>query len=96
VLLSVITASQSLSSHVVDFLLQAYAEMGVPLRLYTDNDAVIKFGRNKRATEILNKSCSIRAATRIFFHTPGNSRATGKVERLHQTVERSRWLSVST
>ncbi|HRA41967.1 MAG TPA: hypothetical protein PK108_15610, partial [Pyrinomonadaceae bacterium] len=41
------------SSHVVDFLLQAYAEMGVPLRLYTDNDKIIKFGRNARTTQIL-------------------------------------------
>lgn len=76
------------SSHVVDFLLQAYAELGVPKRLYTDNDQIIKFGRNRRATEILNKVLQSEGGYENFFHMPGNSRATGKVERLHQTVER--------
>lgn len=75
------------SSHVVDFLLQAYAEMGVPLRLYTDNDKIIKFGRNARTTEILNKVLLDQGGYENTFHLPGNSRATGKVERLHQTVE---------
>lgn len=76
------------SSHVVDFLLQAYAEMGVPARLYTDNDQIIKYGRNRRATEILSKILSDKGGYENIFHLPGNSRATGKVERLHQTVER--------
>lgn len=76
------------SSHVVDFLLQAYAELGVPKKLYTDNDQIIKFGRNKRASEILNKILSDQGGYENIFHLPGNSRATGKVERLHQTVER--------
>jgi transposase InsO family protein len=76
------------SSHVVDFLLQAYAELGVPAKLYTDNDQIIKFGRNKRATEILNKILSDQGGYENIFHMPGVSRATGKVERLHQTVER--------
>ncbi|HEV7700303.1 MAG TPA: hypothetical protein VGO43_08760 [Pyrinomonadaceae bacterium] len=76
------------SSHVVDFLLQAYEAMGVCLRLYTDNDAVIKFGRNKRATEILAKVLGDQGGYENIFHLPGNSRATGKVERLHQRVER--------
>lgn len=75
------------SSHVVDFLLQAYAELGVPKRLYTDNDAIIKFGRNARTTEILNKVLIDQGGYENTFHLPGNSRATGKVERLHQTVE---------
>lgn len=75
------------SSHVVDFLLQAYAEMGVPLRLYTDNDKIIKFGRNARTTEILNKVLIDQGGYENTFHLPGNSRATGKVERLHQTIE---------
>mgnify|MGYP001157975431 CR=1 FL=1 len=75
------------SSHVVDFLLQAYAEMGVPHKLYTDNDEIIKFGRNARATEILNKILADQGGYENVFHLPGNSRATGKVERLHQSVE---------
>ncbi len=75
------------SSHVVDFLLQAYSEMGVPQTLYTDNDAIIKFGRNQRTTEILNKVLIDQGGYQNTFHLPGNARATGKVERLHQTVE---------
>lgn len=75
------------SSHVVDFLLQAYAELGVPRKLYTDNDKIIKYGRNARTTEILNKVLIDQGGYENIFHLPGNSRATGKVERLHQTVE---------
>lgn len=75
------------SSHVVDFLLQAYAELGVPLVLYTDNDAIIKFGRNQRTTEILNKVLLDQGGYQNTFHMPGNARATGKVERIHQTIE---------
>lgn len=75
------------SSHVVDFLLQAYAEMGVPLKLYTDNDKIIKFGRNARTTEILHKVLLDQGGYENVFHLPGNSRATGKVERCHQTIE---------
>jgi hypothetical protein len=77
------------SSHVVDFLLQAYAELGVPHVLYTDNDAIIKFGRNARTTDILNKVLLDRGGYKNQFHFPGNARATGKVERLHQTVEQA-------
>lgn len=75
------------SSHVVDFLLQAYAELGVPKKLYTDNDAIIKYGRNKRATEILGKMLADQGGYENIFHLPGNARATGKVERLHQSLE---------
>ena len=75
------------STHVVDFLLQGYAEMGVPLKLYTDNDKIIKFGRNARTTDILNKVLLADGGYENIFHIPGNSRATGKVERLHQTIE---------
>lgn len=75
------------SSHVVDFLLEAYSELGVPKILYTDNDKIIKFGRNARTTEILNKILEKSGGYQNLFHLPGNSRATGKVERLHQAVE---------
>lgn len=75
------------SSHVVDFLLLAYSELGVPLRLYTDNDKIIKFGRNARTTQILNKVLSDQGGYENTFHMPGNSRASGKVERIHQTIE---------
>ena len=59
----------------------------MPHTLYTDNDAIIKFGRNQRTTAILNKVLLDQGGYQNTFHLPGNARATGKVERLHQTVE---------
>lgn len=76
------------SSHVVEFLLQAYAEMGVPLALYTDNAATIKGRRTPRATEILDKVLADQGGYRQIFHMPGNARATGKIERFHQDCEK--------
>lgn len=75
------------SSHVVDFLLRAYAALGVPHRLYTDNDAIIKFQRNKICSDVLSKALADSGGYELMHHVPGNSRATGKVERLHQTIE---------
>ncbi len=75
------------SSHVVDFLLQAYSEIGVPRVLYTDNDKIIKFGRNARTTQILNKILIDQGGYGKTFQMPGNSRASGKVERIDQTIE---------
>ncbi|MBK8810675.1 MAG: hypothetical protein IPN69_08075 [Acidobacteria bacterium] len=76
------------SSHVVAFLLEAYELMGVPKVLYTDNDAIIKFGRNQRASQILNKALEASGGYKLEQHLPGNSRATGKVEVAHQWVEK--------
>lgn len=76
------------SSHVIEFLMEAYEELGVPKILYTDNDAVIKFGRNKRASKILNKALENLGGYELQHHLPGNSRATGKVENAHKWVEK--------
>lgn len=76
------------SSHVVAFLLEAYEEMGVPKILYTDNDQIIKYGRNRRAAQILDKSLADVGGYKLQQHLPGNSRATGKVENAHQSVEK--------
>lgn len=76
------------SSHVIAFLLEAYQELGVPKILYTDNDAVIKFGRNQRASQILDKALANDGGYKLVQHLPGNSRATGKVEVAHQWVEK--------
>lgn len=76
------------SSHVVAFLMEAYEEMGVPRVLYTDNDAIIKFGRNRRSAQILDKSLAEIGGYRLEQHKAGNSRATGKVENAHQWVEK--------
>jgi len=75
------------STHVVDFLLRAYSVLGVPIILYTDNDSIIVGRRTKRSTEILNKALRGSGGYELLTHLPGNARATGKVERLHQTVE---------
>lgn len=77
------------SSHVIDFLLQAYAALGVPEKLFTDNDAIIKFGRNKEATETLGKAMKDSGGYKLTHHLPGNARATGKIERQHQESEKS-------
>ncbi len=77
------------SSHVVNFLLDAYNELGVPLKLYTDNDAIIKFGRNQRATEILSRVLADKGGYEKIHHLPGNARATGKVENSHKRVEQN-------
>lgn len=76
------------SSHVVAFLMQAYQEFGVPKILYTDNDAVIKYGRNQRSAQILDKALAEIGGYKLVQHLPGNSRATGKVENAHQWVEK--------
>jgi hypothetical protein len=76
------------SSHVVAFLMEAYQELGVPKILYTDNDAIIKGGRNKRASQILNRALEEHGGYKLQHHTPGNARATGKVENAHQWVEK--------
>ena len=77
------------SSHVIDFLLQAYTEMGVPETLFCDNDAIIKFGRNVEATNTLDKSLTDSGGYKLIHHLPGNARATGKIERQHQESEKS-------
>lgn len=76
-------------SHVVDFLLRAYGEMGVPETLYCDNDAVIKFAKNAAAAKFINKALENCGGYKLQHHTPGNARATGKVERAHQESEKS-------
>lgn len=77
------------SSHVIDFLLQAYDSLGVPETLFCDNDAIIKFGRNAEATKTLDRALRDCGGYRVIHHLPGNARATGKIERQHQESEKS-------
>ncbi len=83
-----VAAHKPNGSHVTDFLLQAYAELGVPRQLYTDNDGIIKFGRTARTTQLLARLLKSKGGYQHICHRPGNARATGKIERLHQTFER--------
>ncbi len=74
--------------HVIDFLLDAFRELGVPRVLYTDNDAVIVSRRMKRAASILDRAFADTGGFKLDQHLPGNSQATGKVENAHQLVEK--------
>lgn len=76
------------SIEVIDFLLHAFRELGVPKTLYTDNDAVIVSKRMKRAAEILDKAFAESGGFKLQQHTPHNAQATGKVERSHQVIEK--------
>jgi hypothetical protein len=76
-------------SHVIEFLMEAYNELGVPQLLYTDNDAIIKFGRNARFTKIVARILRDEGGYEVLHHLPGNARATGKVENSHKRVEQT-------
>jgi hypothetical protein len=76
-------------THVVQFLNEAYREMGVPLQLYSDNDTIIKNGRNAAAAKLLNKILADSGGYELVQHLAGNSQASGKVENAHQWVEKA-------
>lgn len=75
------------STHVAQFLLQAFREMGVPLKLYTDGDKIIHSKRMQRAVQLLDKAFESSGGFVIEKHAPGNSQATGKVEVAHRWIE---------
>ena len=76
------------SHHVIDFLLEAFRSLGVPVTLYSDNDAVIVSRRMKRAASILDRAFADSGGYRLLQHLPGNAQASGKVENAHQAVEK--------
>ena len=76
------------SYEVVDFLLGAFREMGVPRQLYTDNDKIIISRLMRRAERILNNAFIESGGFELTQHAAGNPQATGKVERTHQTIEK--------
>ena len=76
------------SCHIMDFELECFREMGVPLSLYTDNDSVIGSALNRRGYDILNRVFAESGGFKHETHTPGNPNATGKVENAHQSVEK--------
>jgi hypothetical protein len=75
------------STEVVDFLLNAFRELGVPKQLYTDNDAVIVGKRLQRAAKILNEALAGSGGFECITHLPYNARATGKIEAFHRVAE---------
>jgi hypothetical protein len=76
------------SHHVIDFLLETFRHLGVPLTLYSDNDAIIVSRRMKRAASILDRAFAESGGFRLLQHLPANAQASGKVENAHQAVEK--------
>ncbi|HZT60976.1 MAG TPA: hypothetical protein VFA21_20395 [Pyrinomonadaceae bacterium] len=83
-----VACNKPTSNEVIDFLLDAFRALGVPRRLYTDNDAVIVSRRMKRAADILDRAFADSGGFKLEQHLPGNPQATGKVEVGHQLVEK--------
>lgn len=81
------------SCHVIEFLLECFRVLGVPLVLYTDNDPIIVSRRMARASDILNRAFAESGGFRLAQHTPGRPQATGKVETGHRIVEKF-WNSI--
>lgn len=75
------------ATHCIEFLLEAFREMGIPRLLYTDRDRIIVGERMTRAGQILNRLFEDDGGFRMEQHRAHNPQATGKVERTHQTVE---------
>ena len=73
--------------NVLDFLLECFRELGIPLTLYTDRDRVIRSRRLFRAESMLNKAYANAGGFRLLQHEPDNPQATGKVERAHQIMQ---------
>jgi transposase InsO family protein len=72
----------------VDFLLEAFRHMGVPLVLYTDNASVFKSKLTQRAAGMLDRAFAESGGFKFEHHAPYNSNAGGKVESSHQWVEK--------
>lgn len=75
------------ASNVLDFIVEAFRELGVPLVLYSDKDGVLRCKRMVRAASILDRVYAESGGFRLLQHTAGNPRATGKVESGHKFVE---------
>lgn len=73
--------------NVIDFILEAFRELGVPLVLYSDKDGVLRCKRMLRAASILDRAFAESGGFRLLQHQAGNPQATGKVESGHKYVE---------
>lgn len=76
------------SGHVIDFLLECFRNLGIPLALYTDNDPIIVCKRMRRAASILDRAFAESGGFKLEQHTPGRPQATGKVEAGHRICEK--------
>lgn len=75
------------TAHVIEFLWAAFREMGIPQKLYTDNDPIIVSRRMRRAADVFDRVFADSGGFKLEQHRPGNPRATGKVEVGHQIME---------
>lgn len=75
------------STEMVRFMCEAYTELGVPHKLYTDQGGEFK-GRHKQAEKILHKLLEKDGGYRHIPHAPNNAQATGKVESGHKWAEK--------
>jgi len=75
------------ANNVLDFLLECFRELGIPLILYTDKDRVIRSRRLFRAESILNNAYADAGGFKLVQHEAGNPKATGKIERAHQIIQ---------
>lgn len=73
--------------NVLDFLLEAFRELGVPLMLYSDKDGVLRCKRMVRAASILDQAFTGSGGFRLLQHAAGNPKATGNIESKHKFVE---------
>lgn len=76
------------SGHTIDFLLSAFEVMGTPEQLYSDRDGIIIGRRLRKFEEVLNNLLADSGGFQITAHAAGNPQATGKVERLHQKIQK--------
>lgn len=75
------------STDMVRFECEAFSELGIPKKLYTDNGSEFK-GRHIHAEKILNSVLKDEGGYRHERHKPDNPQATGKVENAHQFAEK--------
>ena len=75
------------STEMVRFMCDAYTELGIPHRLYTDQGGEFK-GRHIHAAKILNSLLKDKGGYLHIPHRPGNAQATGKVEVAHKWAEK--------
>lgn len=75
------------SKEMVRFECEAFSQLGIPHKLYTDNGSEFK-GYHLRAEKILNSVLKDLGGYRHLTHAPGNSQASGKVENAHKWAEK--------
>lgn len=82
-----VTTTHITSREMVRFECEAFSELGIPHKLYTDNGSEFK-GHHTKAQKILNSLLKDDGGYQHLTHAPGNSQASGKVENAHKWAEK--------